>query len=195
VTRTTRNALGAIAAALLLTLAGCGGAVDPGNAPDVETADADGIDVGSRTGSTDAGSAREPSAAGYDNLAPGTVVRPGPTDPAEMDRLDGVDYIGWEAGYWHNDSVDVDLSDGLSEAEAGPYLARSMARVEYLRGTEFTREVTMEVVTEAGYRTQLEEYRRAGDSGDAAHRATLDAHWAQVYEATFVQGADETPPE
>lgn len=198
-TRTTRDALGAIAVALLLVLAGCSGAVDAGNGPAVDTSGTDGADAGSTTDpageGSGAGSSTDGESTGYDNLAPGTVVRPGPTDPAEMDRLDGVDYIGWEAGYWHNDTTDVDLSDGLSEAEAGPYLARSMARVEYLRGVEFTREVTMVVTTEAEYRTQLEEYRRAEDSGDAARRAALDAHWAQVYEAAFVQGADETPPE
>lgn len=56
------------------------------------------------------------------------------------------DQIGWENGYWHNDSIDIDQTDGLSDAEMDAFLARSMARVEQIRGLEFTEPVEIEFV-------------------------------------------------
>lgn len=57
------------------------------------------------------------------------------------------DVLGKENGYWYNESIDVDQSDGLNESELEAFVARSMARVEYLRGLEFTRNVTVERIS------------------------------------------------
>lgn len=57
------------------------------------------------------------------------------------------DVIGWENGYWYNESIDVDQRNGLSESELNAFAARSMARVEYLRQLEFTRNVTIEPIS------------------------------------------------
>jgi hypothetical protein len=75
----------------------------------------------------------------------------GPT-PASDDGI-----LGWEDGYWYYDPIDVNLSDGLSDAERDPYLARAMARVEYLRGHEFTRPITLDVVTPGQLRERINE--------------------------------------
>jgi hypothetical protein len=68
------------------------------------------------------------------------AAEPGRPDPAE-------DRIGWEAGYWHDDPIDVNNTDGLDEAELDALVARTMARVEYVRGMEFDRRVPVDIVT------------------------------------------------
>lgn len=67
---------------------------------------------------------------------------PGRPDPAS-------DRLGWEAGYWHDDPVDVDNADGLDDRELAVLAARTMARVERVRGLEFERQVPVEVVARA----------------------------------------------
>ncbi|WP_458188597.1 Hvo_1808 family surface protein [Haladaptatus sp. NG-WS-4] len=54
------------------------------------------------------------------------------------------DVLGWENGYWHNESIAVDQSDGLSDEELKAYVSRAMARVEFIRKQEFKRPVQVE---------------------------------------------------
>lgn len=68
-----------------------------------------------------------------------------PDDPDE-------DVIGWENGYWHNESLDVDRSDGLNDSELDAVVARSMARVEVVRELEFNETVPIEVISREEYR-------------------------------------------
>ncbi|AEN05631.1 hypothetical protein Halar_1925 [halophilic archaeon DL31] len=63
-----------------------------------------------------------------------------PADP-ESDRL------GWEDGYWHNESIDVNQEDGLSQAELNATVARAMARIEIVRGLEFEETVPVEIIS------------------------------------------------
>jgi hypothetical protein len=74
--------------------------------------------------------------------AAGTADRPDPDS----------DVLGWEDGYWHDETLDVDASDGLDEAELEAVVARSMARVEEVRGLEFDRRVPVEIVTRPEFR-------------------------------------------
>jgi PGF-CTERM protein len=117
-----------------------------------------------------AGTAAEPAVAppGSTTLAQAEA----PPDPPN-------DTIGWENGYWHNESVDVDQSDGLSDAELEAYVARAMARVEYLREREFDRTVPVEVISR-------EEYRQRQDN--ASTNATYNRWNDQVWEALFIVG-------
>lgn len=92
-------------------------------------------------------------------------------DPSE-------DVLGWEDGYWWNDSVAVTASDGLSKAELKVVTARMMARVERIRGHEFTEDVQVTVLSR-------EEYR-SGGSDDPQGTPTEE----QLWEATFVVGED-----
>jgi hypothetical protein len=97
-----------------------------------------------------------------------------------------VDAVGWEGGYWHDERIDVDQSDGLSEAELDAYVSRAMARVEYIRDAEFDGDVPVEVVSRAAYR------RSSGnESGDTAYAAWND----QVWEALFVVGENRSANE
>lgn len=111
---------------------------------------------------------RGPSLAGGP-VAPATHAPPDPES----------DVIGWEAGYWHNESIDVDQSDGLSDAELDAYVARSMARVEVIREREFLEPVPVEVISRATYRNQ---------TLNRTHGANFTAWNNQVWEALFIVG-------
>lgn len=71
--------------------------------------------------------------------AVGSTAQSAPRDPVS-------DTLGWEKGYWYNESIDIDQTDGLSESELDAFVARSMARVERIRGLEFTEDVEVEFV-------------------------------------------------
>ena len=98
-----------------------------------------------------------------------------PADP-ENDR------IGWENGYWHNETIDVNQSDGLTEAELDAVVARSMARVEVIRGLEFEETVPVEVVSRSAF---------ANSSGNATYSDAFRAFDNGKFEALFLIGEDE----
>ena len=116
--------------------------------------------------------------AGTDRLANGSATTAQQEAPPDPDA----DVIGWEDGYWHNESIDVDQSDGLSDEELDAYVARAMARVEYLRDAEFDSRVPVSVITREEYRN-----RSAGGGSDA--NRTEYNHWNdQVWEGLFIIG-------
>ncbi|SFH02793.1 hypothetical protein SAMN04488063_3619 [Halopelagius inordinatus] len=92
------------------------------------------------------------------------------------------DRIGWESGYWYNESIDVDQSDGLNATERDAFVARTMARVERVRGLEFEESVDVDVLTRAEYREQ------SGGDGEAAGPGWND----QLWEALLLVGEDRT---
>jgi hypothetical protein len=96
------------------------------------------------------------------------------------------DTIGWEAGYWHNESIEVDQSDGLSDAELEAFVGRAMARVEYVREREFKRDVPVSVVTREQYRAR---------SNNSSNNASFERWNDQVWEALFIVGEDTTSAE
>jgi hypothetical protein len=104
------------------------------------------------------------------------------TDGRAQVRADPrTDRIGWEDGYWHDDPIDVDQSDGLSDRELDAYVARAMARVEYIRNAEFRRPVPVEVIGR-------EQFQRRASGNNATDEY---AAWNnQVWEALFVDGED-----
>ncbi|SFR69946.1 Hvo_1808 family surface protein [Halogeometricum limi] len=95
------------------------------------------------------------------------------------------DPLGWEDGYWYNESIDVDQSDGLSDAEMRTYVARSMARVEYLRHKEFKERVSVDVLSREEYQEQTRSRSQNASSGDQAEFSEWNN---QVWEALFVTG-------
>ncbi|MFW5938369.1 MAG: Hvo_1808 family surface protein [Halanaeroarchaeum sp.] len=104
------------------------------------------------------------------------VAAPNASDTAPPDPDE--DVIGWENGYWYNESIDVDQSDGLSEAELERFVARTMARVERIRGLEFRENVTIEFVS----REEMRAIARNRTFGSSAN----DGLW----EALFLVGED-----
>ncbi|MGQ4554387.1 Hvo_1808 family surface protein [Halobellus sp. GM3] len=110
------------------------------------------------------------------------------------------DVLGWEDGYWYNESSDVDQSDGLSDEELDAYVARSMARVEYLRGLEFEDRVPVSIISREEYRNRSEGSSDAGTDGEGGPDTTGEASQAdaynrwndQVWEALFVTGESQS---
>ena len=115
--------------------------------------------------------------AGCNGLAPDETPA---SEPWQWPEDPPTDRLGWEAGYWHNESIEVNQSDGLDEAEREAFVARTMARVEYLRGLEFEESVPVQVVTREQY--------RANDTFSWSYSAWDE----QVWEALFLVGEDET---
>jgi hypothetical protein len=102
-------------------------------------------------------------------------------DVARPDEPDD-DRLGWEDGSWYDDPVRVTADDGLNESERRAVVARTMARVERIRGLEFRESVPVEVITRAEYREQ----RGNRSGGSDTHEAWND----QVWEAALLVGED-----
>ena len=94
-------------------------------------------------------------------------------------------HLGYYDGYWYNQSLDVDETDGLNESEQEAVFARAMARVQLLRGLEFRSDVEIELITREQFR---EEYGDVAGPPPADGVRTLDN--AQ-HEALFLVSADE----
>jgi hypothetical protein len=63
------------------------------------------------------------------------------------DRNDPMtDELGWENGYWYDEPLSVTTADGLNESEREAVVARTMARVERVRGLEFEQSVPVSVI-------------------------------------------------
>ncbi|WP_227355246.1 Hvo_1808 family surface protein [Haladaptatus salinisoli] len=90
------------------------------------------------------------------------------------------DVLGWENGYWHNESIAVDQSDGLTDAELRAYVGRAMARVEFIREEEFARNVTVESLPRERFSRIVRSQLRAQST--PAQRAWEN----QIWEAMFV---------
>ena len=85
------------------------------------------------------------------------------SDPSE-------DVLGWENGYWHNESIGVDRADGLNESERRKVVNRSMARVEEVRKLEFEATVPVEVVSRDEYRNMSMERFRNMSANERLHQ-------------------------
>ena len=158
-----------IALSLLIVLAGCSGGgslFNPNVGEDsssTESATAEGIGQENGTG------------------PPVAVATPDSdfSDPAG-------DPLGWEAGYWYNESIEVDQADGLTDAEMKAYVGRAMARVEYLRQLEFKSSVPVSVISRSEYRSQRDESTRSSENQEFQQ-------WNnQVWEALFAVGESES---
>ncbi len=101
-----------------------------------------------------------------------------PSDLADPDE----DVLGWEGGYWYNESLPVTTEDGLNGTEREMVVNRSMARVERLRGVEFQSPVDVDVVSRETYRA---EYAGAGNTSE-----TLRTFDDAKFEALFLVGED-----
>ncbi len=96
----------------------------------------------------------------------------------------GDDAIGYESGYWYDDSVSVTTDDGLNETEREAVVARTMARVEQVRDLEFKEPVPVSVISRAEYQN-----RSGGNEGGGSSRPQ-DPWNDQVWEALLLIGED-----
>jgi hypothetical protein len=106
-------------------------------------------------------------------------LRPGTREDPGDDRL------GWEGGYWYDDPLAVTTEDGLNETEREAVVARTMARVEEIRGLEFKEPVSVEVISR-------ERYRERRGSRSTPDDSTFEDWNNQVWEALFLVGEDES---
>jgi len=167
-----RRRFAAILCAVVLLLAGCQG-FDTGQAtPTANRTETPGEVV---RVTFDENNTTELPASGINGsegaLSDDSSVRPDP----ETDQL------GWENGYWHNESLNVTSSDGLNETERGAIIDRSMARVEYIRGLEFDGRVPVETVSRDEY--------QANSSG--TYGESLEQFDNAKFEALFLIGEGE----
>jgi hypothetical protein len=165
--------LPALLVAVLVVLAGCSvGFVDdsPGDdaTPEPTATPTDPGDAGDGDGgdATPASTATSTPASSEFDFA----------DPPE-------DRLGWEDGYWYNESVAYNASDGLNETERRALVARSMARVEHIRQLEFRERVPVRVINRSTYQTQY-----AG--GDANYTDTFRTFDNAKFESLFLIGED-----
>ena len=121
-----------------------------------------------------AAGAAGPSAAELEPPSPASFDH-SPADPEN-------DTLGWEAGYWYNESIDVNQSDGLNQTELNATVARAMARVEVIRGLEFKQAVPVEIETRESFAAD-----RANRTTDAALRRFDNVK----FEALFLVGEDD----
>jgi hypothetical protein len=106
------------------------------------------------------------------------VAPSGESDP-------GTDRLGWENGYWYDDPLPVNTTDGLDERERDAVVSRQMARLEHLRGLEFESDVDLRVISRAEYR------RNRGGGTDETHSL-----WnGQVWEGLFLVGEETSVDE
>lgn len=98
-----------------------------------------------------------------------------PADPAS-------DRLGWEGGYWYNESLPVTTSDGLNATEQDAVVHRAMARVEHIRRIEFTDDVPVSVISRETYREQT-----GGGSGGSGSSTGVTFDDVR-YEALFLVG-------
>lgn len=100
-------------------------------------------------------------------LTPASQTAP----PEGLGAVDGVAY---------NESLSVTVEDGLNESELDTVAARSMARIEVVRGLAFKKPVDVEVISR-------EEYRQRRTS----ERSEAERTWTNVrWETLFTVGED-----
>jgi len=91
------------------------------------------------------------------------------------------DEVGEVENVSYDEDIDVDASDGLSEAELDPFVKRSMARVEVVRERSYKRPVDVELITRAEYREAYND--QFTDETRAAWRN-------QLWKGLFIVGDD-----
>ena len=116
--------------------------------------------------------------------APGTgdggVAADGSGRPADPPS----DRLGWEAGYWSDEPIAVNQSDGLNESERAALVGRTMARIETIRRLEFERSVPVEVVSRAEF--------RATSLNETIPDPEYEAWNEQVWEALLLVGENRS---
>jgi hypothetical protein len=157
-----------VAVVCCLFLAGCGGLVE----------DSDLFEGKTET----VGSAHPPTPAPPTQNRTQTIrsATSPPTRQSPSERIDPpdppTDVLGWENGYWYNESINVDASDGLGNGEIGPLLNRSMARVEYLRRHEFSRDISVRTPS----RSELRRYLMSRERSIRRNRA-LNRYYEMLF--------------
>jgi len=108
-----------------------------------------------------------------------------PTEHQEGDP--GSDVLGWEGGYWYDDPVAVNASDGYNGSERAALVNRTMARIEQIRGLEFEESVPVDVISREQYRAN-----RSGGGGNPTFQAWNDQVWEGLFIVPESTGSSES---
>lgn len=169
--------LAAAALALMLVLAGCSIGFQQGDTPTAEPT------------STPAPTATpEPTDGSTTGDGTPTATEGTPTDTPEPTMRSDIadppsDRLGWENGYWYNETIPVNATDGLNQSELDIVVARSMARVEHVRQLEFQKTVPVTVINRSTYREQY-------TGGDANYSQSFRTFDNVKFETLFLIGED-----
>lgn len=112
-----------------------------------------------------------------------TTTEPPTTTSAMVEEIEDPpsDRLGWENGYWYNETLDVNRTGGLNQSELNAVVARGMARVEVIRELEFEEDVPVEIINRSEFRN-----RTADRQGNRTANQTL--HQDVKLEAMFFVG-------
>jgi hypothetical protein len=167
-----RRELTAVIVAIMMMTAGCAGVLDSDSTdePRTDTPETDVPDTSDPTATNTGSNDTQPTDDPATNTPTSTQTPVGPPpDPAE-------DRLGWENGYWYNESIEVTSTDGYNETELERVLARSMARVEQIRGLEFNATPEVNFVLRQEYAAYISEQgnelRRNVTTKDRLHQNT-----------------------
>ena len=118
----------------------------------------------------------------------GATTDPGTTTDAPTGSFDFADppddSLGWEAGFWYNESLGITPADGLNSTELNATVARAMARIEVVRETEFTDQVPVTVINRSSYRQE--------SAGDTNYTEAFRAFDDTKFEAMFLIGENRS---
>ncbi len=96
-----------------------------------------------------------PAAAGA--VSNQSAVETGQQDGAAVPPDPPDDRLGWENGVWYNETLDITRSDGYNDSELDAVVARTMARLERVRGLEFERTPPVRLISQGQQRTETRE--------------------------------------
>ncbi|WP_238478245.1 Hvo_1808 family surface protein [Natranaeroarchaeum sulfidigenes] len=102
-----------------------------------------------------------------DTLQPDeSVIHECAAEPPEDHADPEEDVLGWSNGYWYDEQLDINTTDGLDEDELDALVARTEARIEAIRCLPFENETDVDVIT----REEFEEETEAWDSPEDVQR-------------------------
>jgi hypothetical protein len=93
------------------------------------------------------------------------------------------DTLGWENGYWYNETIPINATDGLNSTELDIVVARSMARVEHVRQLEFQQTVPVNIINRTTYREQY--------TGDSEYSDSFQTFDNVKFETLFLIGENQ----
>lgn len=127
--------------------------------------------------------------AGCIGLAPADVSAPDGPDNEERPAPDE-DELGYHDGYWYDDPIAVNTTNGLNESERDVLAARSIARVEHLRGLEFDKDVNITVINRTQFSGEARNWTVADDQ-----QTFEDAKFAALFMVGTGESASESQQE
>ncbi|MFC7072342.1 Hvo_1808 family surface protein [Halovenus rubra] len=97
------------------------------------------------------------------------------------------DTLGWENGVWANATLSIDQSNGINQTELKAVVARTMARVETVRGIEFDRTPPVRVIYQQQQRNETDEQNYS-----ETYRTQLNTQYESLFLINQSQNAVES---